>query len=212
MNRHDLEARLKAAQDRIQAVKTQLKELNERKQNAILKMADSERRELNGKIRELEQELEDQEQTTVAVRKGIKECVEKLEPEAARIRKRMEEELWPQALAEVEHLNKLIEPLKASIRKMAQINNELTSLQTQHNRLIAPDGIQTQQVHLDPFWYQIVGDEFHKEGVPLLMAEPHVDLSLDSERKPAPPSPRLSTSPPHPPILVTPTGGEQRNV
>jgi len=80
MNRCELEARLKTAQDSILAVKAQLKELNERKTKAILKMAEGERRGLNRKTRELEQELEDQELIKVALGKGIKECVEKLEP------------------------------------------------------------------------------------------------------------------------------------
>ena len=81
MNKRELEARLKTAQDKILAAKAQLKELNERKQNAILKMDELQRRELNRKTRELEQELEDQEQIKVALGKEIKECVEKLEPE-----------------------------------------------------------------------------------------------------------------------------------
>ena len=204
MNRHELETRLKAAQDKILAAKAQLKELNDRKQKAILKMADEERRELNRKTRELEQELEDQEQIKIALGEGIKECVEKLEPEAARIRKRMEEELWPQALAEVERLKKLIDPLKASILKLAQINTELANLERRHNRLIEPDGIQTQEVLLDPYWYQIVGNQFYK-GVPLLMAEPHVDLTLNSQRKPAPPPQHIG--PPHPPVQIIASGG-----
>jgi hypothetical protein len=207
MNRHELEARVKTAEDKILAAKAQLKELNERKQNAILKMADGERRELNRKTRELDQELENQEQIKVALLKGIKECVEKLEPEAAQIRKRMEEELWPQALAEVEVLKKLIGPLKVSIQKIAQINSQFTSLQIQHNRLLEPDGIQNQQVHLDPFWYQIIGDENYP-GVPLLYAELHVDLALDSQRKPAP-TPQhigpLRLLPKQPTVKVTPS-------
>jgi hypothetical protein len=81
-----------------------------------------------------------------------KDFTEKLEPEAAKIRKRLADELWPSALAEYDKLEALTVELQPIVEKITQLNNEMAVLTKQHERLIG-DKIYTPRIPILEVWY-----------------------------------------------------------
>jgi hypothetical protein len=106
LNRQELEQRLENVVNSIQTSETELKRLREEKKQRILKLNPSDLNTINARIRELEGQVEDSKLAHEALEKEIQESQEK-EPEAAKIRKRLAEELWPAALVEYEKLKRI---------------------------------------------------------------------------------------------------------
>jgi len=100
---------------------------------------------MSSRIRELEDQVEDSKLAREALEKEIQEFKEKKEPEAARIRKRLTEDLWPAALAEYDKLKRIHGELQPVLEKVTGLNNEMAALAGRHENLIA-ESVSTPQI------------------------------------------------------------------
>jgi hypothetical protein len=107
--------------------------------------------------------------------KKSKDYTEKQEPEAAKIRKRLAEELWPAATAEYDKLKALHGELAPILEKITGLNNEMEALANQHKRLIG-DRIYTPRIPIPAELYSVM-------NVKLGVAPSHLDVRTASHRE-----------------------------
>jgi hypothetical protein len=159
----------------IRTSETELKKLREDKKKRILLLHPGELKNIATRIRELEDQVEDNKLAQEALKKEIQEFKEKKEPEAARIRKRLAEELWPAALAEYEKLPRILAELQPILEKITALNNEMTGLANQHESLIG-DSISTPQIPIP--------QELYVAAKAKIIAIPKsLDVRLSTERE-----------------------------
>jgi len=159
LNRQELEQRLETVVNTIQTSEAELKKLREDKKRRILLLHPSDLKNISARIRELEDQVEDNKLARGALEKEIQEFKEKKEPEAAKIRKRLAEELWPAALAEHEKLKRIHGELGPVLEKITALNNEMITLANQHERLIE-DGILSPELHVPHQLYLLADMKF----------------------------------------------------
>lgn len=135
MKRQEVETRLKATATAIATHQKTLQTLNEEKRQKILKLKDGELADLNGRIRQGEQQLEDAQLLKAALTDELRDITEKREPEAAKIRKHLQE-LWAPTIAEYEKLPPILRELQPILEKVTAFNNEANTLANQHESLI----------------------------------------------------------------------------
>ena len=92
MNRQELEQRLETVVSTIRTSEMELKKLREDKKHRILLLHPTDLKNMGSRIRELEDQIEDNKLARGALEKEIQEFQEKKEPEALKIRKRLAEE------------------------------------------------------------------------------------------------------------------------
>lgn len=151
MNRRELEQRLENVANTIRTSETELKKLREDKKQRILLLHPDELKNISTRIRELEDQAEDSKLARGALEKEIQEFKDKKEPEAARIRKHLQE-LWPAALAEYGKLPRILAELQPVLEKVTAFNNEMASLTSRHENLLG-DSISTPQIPIPPELY-----------------------------------------------------------
>ena len=81
--------------------------------------------------------------------KKANELKEKREPEALKIRQRLAGELWPNALLLYDQVKGIQAELGPVLEKITQLNNEMLTLTSQHERLIG-ESILTPQIPVPP--------------------------------------------------------------
>lgn len=159
----------------IRTSETELKKLREDKKQRILLLHPGELKNIGTRIRELEDQVEDSKLARGALEKELSELKTKKEPEAANIRKRLAEELWPAALAEYEKLPKILAELHPILDKITGLNNEMTTLTRRHKDLVG-ESILTPQIPVPAELYSLV-------NVKLGLAPPKLDVRLATERE-----------------------------
>jgi hypothetical protein len=175
LNRQELEQRLENVVNTIRTSETELKRLREEKKQQILKLNPSDLKNMSSRIRELEDQVEDSKLARGALEKEIQEFKDKKEPEAARIRKHLQE-VWPAALAEYEKLKRIHGELGPVLEKITGLNNEMAVLATQHKRLIE-ESILDPHLHVPPELYLVANVKFD-------IAPPKsLDMRLGTERE-----------------------------
>jgi len=92
LNRQELEQRLETVVSTIRTSEMELKKLREDKKHRILLLHPADLKSMSSRIRELEDQVEDNKLARAPLEKEIQEFKEKKEPEALKIRKRLAEE------------------------------------------------------------------------------------------------------------------------
>jgi hypothetical protein len=175
LNRRELEQRLENVVNTIRMSETELKRLREDKKQRILLLHPGELKNIGTRIRELEDQVEDNKLARGALEKELQEFKEKKEPEAARIRKRLAEELWPAALAEYAKLPRILAELQPVLEKISAFNNEMRTLAGQHETLIG-DSISTPEI--------VIPQELYVAAKAKIVAIPKsLDVRLTTERE-----------------------------
>jgi hypothetical protein len=100
---------------------------------------------------------------------------EKLEPQAAKIRARLADELWPAALTEYASLKRILSELRPILDKIAGLNNEMEALAHQHKGLIG-EKFYTPRIPVPPKLYSVADVKFEA-------APPKLDLRVGTERE-----------------------------
>lgn len=204
LNRKEIESHIEASRENLKSLRNQISQLKEQRAKSVLKLDRGELGDIRTKIRDLELQSEDVELHKSALEDELGN-LEKREPEAAEIRRKLAEEHWPLALKEYEKVVKFYGALKPSVQKLFELNNFMRELCSQHERLIG-DGIRVPQIHLNPTLYSVCEAEFLAFGhnpFPLVLEQPSkvLDLMLASERQ----SIHGNSSPaPVPAVHVTP--------
>ena len=174
MNRRELEQRLENVVNNIRTSETELERLREEKKRQILKLNPSDLKTISSRIHELEEQVEDNKLARSALEREIQESQEK-EPEAAKIRKRLAEKLWPAALVEYEKLKRIHGELGPVLEKITGLNNEMEALANQHKGLIG-DKIYTPRIPVPPELYSVATAKFD-------VAPSKLDIRVGAQRE-----------------------------
>jgi hypothetical protein len=159
----------------IRTSEAEINKLREDKKHRILLLHPGDLKNIGTRIRELEDQLEDNKLARGALEKEIQEFQEKKEPEALEIRQRLAEKLWPAALAEYEKLPKILGELRSIVGKVIEFNNEAITSRKHHDELVG-DAMQTPQLNIPEELYLAANAKLDS-------APKSLDLRLATERE-----------------------------
>lgn len=144
--RQDLEQQLDTANSLIGTLTTELKKLSEGKKQQILTVDRDELDEINSRIQEAQQDLEDALLRREALEKRVKGLKEK-EPEAAKIRDQITEQEWPAIVIEYEKLRKLQQEYRIIFDNIQKRNVQIAAFCRRYDAL-TEDVLDTPQLDL----------------------------------------------------------------
>ena len=155
MNRQELEQRLENIVNTIRTCEAELKTLREEKKHRILLLHPGELRNIGTRIRELEDQVEDNKLAQEALKKEIQEFKEK-EPEAAKVRDKANTLWGEEARPLVDEFCKMQQRARVLHGKALELDNKIGAMGHEHLRLVggqmrSPPSINTTVYQLAAF-------------------------------------------------------------
>jgi DNA repair exonuclease SbcCD ATPase subunit len=135
MSAKEFTDRLVRTTEEIAQVNAQIDQLKAGKDKALMEGDDRKAVALNRQTKPLQEQLEDLTIAKAALEAKLRVYEQQI-PVAAEIRKRLGEELWPQALELYENLKRIQGELRPVLEKITALNAEMDSLAHRHNTLI----------------------------------------------------------------------------